>query len=104
MAQLLAFREQTDRIEPDAHTSVASVLRILQGILHCPNETPARGESFQSRMAKALTDTYNRQSKKKSRNYPRRKEEPRTGPPKVERAKAEQKKLAKAIKMLTNAA
>jgi len=104
MAQLLACREQTDRIEPDAQTSVAIVLRIIQDILHCPSEVPVRGESFQSRMAKALTDTYDRQSKKKSRNYPRRKEEPRTGPPGVERATAEQKELAKAIGELANAA
>jgi hypothetical protein len=104
MAQLLAIREQTDRIEPEAQTSVAMVLRILQNILHCPNEMPARGASFRSRMADALTDTYDRQSKKKSRNYPRRKEEPRTGPPKVERATAEQKKLAKATREFSNAA
>jgi hypothetical protein len=103
MAQLLAMREQTDRLEPDAQTSVAMVLRILQEILHCPNETPVRGESFRSQMANALTDTYDRQSKKKSRNYPRRKEEPRTGPPKVERATAGQKKLDKAIMALANA-
>jgi len=104
MAQLLALREQTDRIEPEARTSVAMVLRILQDILHCPKEIPARGESFRSRMADALTDTYDRQSKKKSRNYPRRKEEPRTGPPNVERATAQQKKLAKAIVNFSNAA
>ena len=104
MAQLLALREQTDRVEPEAQTSVAMVLRILQDILHCPNEIPAMGESFRHRIADALTDTYERQSKKKSRNYPRRKEEPRTGPPKVERATAEQKKLAKATLELSNAA
>jgi hypothetical protein len=104
MAQLLAIREQTDRIEPEAQTSVAMVLRILRDILHCPNEIPARGESYRSRMADALTDTYDRQSKKKSRNYPRRKEEPRTGPPKVELATAKQKKLAKATLKFSNAA
>jgi len=104
MAQLLALREQIDRIEPEAQTSVAKVLRILRNILHCPNEIPTRGESFRTCLANALTDTYHRQSKKKSRNYPRRKEEPRTGPPKVKRATAEQKKLAKAILELSNAA
>lgn len=104
MAQLLALREQTNRIEPKAQTSVALVLRILRDILHCPNEIPARGESFRSRTANALTDTYERQSKKKSRNYPRRKEEPRTGPPKVERATPEQRKLAKAILTSSHAA
>jgi hypothetical protein len=104
MAQLLALREQTNRIEPEAQTSVAMVLRILQNILHCPSEVPAPGESFRNRLADALTDTYDRSSKKKSRNYPRRKEEPRTGPPKVERATAEQKRLARIILELSNAA
>jgi hypothetical protein len=104
MAQLLACREQTDRIEPDAQTSVAMVLRILQDILHCPNEIPVRGRSLQSRLAEALTDTYDRKSKKKSRNYPRRKEEPRTGPPELKRATAAQKKLLEAILALANAA
>ena len=74
MAQLLALREQADRIELEAQTSVAMVMRILQDILHCPNDVPARGESFTSRISNALTDTYVRRSKKKSRNYPRRKE------------------------------
>lgn len=104
MAQLLALREQTDRIEPEAQTSVAMVLRILQEVLHCPNEMPAWGESFRNRLADALTDTYDRPSKKKSRNYPRRKEEPRTGPPKIELATSAQKKLAKATLELSNAA
>jgi hypothetical protein len=103
MAQLLAMREQTDRIEPEAQTSVAIVLRILRDILHRPNEIPARGESFRSRMANALTDTYDRQSKKQSRNYPRRKEAPRTGAPKVKRATTKQKKLAKTILKFSNA-
>jgi hypothetical protein len=104
MAQLLALREQTDRLEPNAHTSVAMVLRILQHILHCPGEIPARGESFRSRITAATTDTYDRKSKKKSRNFPRRKEEPRTGAPKVERATESQQTLAKAILELSNAA
>lgn len=104
IAQLLALREQTDRLEPESQTSVAMVLRILQDILHCPKNIPARGESFSKRMADALTDTYVRRSKKKSRNYPRRKEEPRTGPPKVKLATAQQKRLAKTTMDLPNAA
>lgn len=104
MAQLLALREQTDRLEPESQTSVAMVLRILRDILHSPKEIPERGESLRARLAEALTDTYERSSKKKSRNYPRRKEEPRTGPPIIERATAEQRKLAKAIICLSNAA
>ncbi len=45
----------------------------------------------------------NWRSKKKSRNYPRRKEEPRTDPPKVERADAKQKRLDRELTRLANA-
>ncbi len=104
MMQLLALREQVDRIDPNSKASVAQILRIVAAFLRRPDEQPAHGESFKSRLSQALTDTYDRTSKKKSRNYPRRKEEPRMGPPKIERATAEQKQLDKALLRLSNAA
>lgn len=104
MAQLLALREQTDLLEANAQTSVALVLRIIEDILQRPDLVPRRGQSLASRLSGATTDTYRRQSKKKSRNYPRRKEEPRTGPPRIERATAAHKKLDKHIQSLENAA
>lgn len=104
MVQLLALRDHVDRVDPESQTSIALVLRIVQDILRRPDEQPAAGESFRSRLSQALTDTYERASKKKSRNYPRRKEEPRTGPPNVQRATAEQKRLDRALTRLSNAA
>lgn len=104
MIQLLARREQVDEIEPEGKTSVAMVLRIVQNILRRPDEKPARRDSLKNLLAQATIDQYDRQSKKKSRNYPRRKEEPRSGPPKIKLATIAQKKLDKAIQALSNAA
>jgi hypothetical protein len=104
IAQLFALKEQTATIHPDAKTSVAQVLRIIQSILQRPDLVPVRGESFKARMSKACTDTYSRTSKKKSRNYPRRKEEPRTGPPKIVMATKQQRSRIKDVQTLQNAA
>jgi len=104
MIQLLALRDQLRCIGSDLKTSVAAVLRIVRDILGRPDTIPAPGESLRYRMSKAVTDGYQRMSKKKSRNYPRRKEEPRTGPPTIVRATPEQKRLDKALTSLSNAA
>jgi len=104
MAQLLALKEQTDVLEPDAQTSIAQVLRILQEILQRPDVVPILGATYHDRMAEATTDTYQRKRPKKSRNYPRRKEEPRTGPPQVTLATAAHKKLDRQIQSLQNPA
>jgi len=104
VAQLFALREQTGMIEPDAQASVAQVLRILEDIIQRPDLVPTRGQSMASRLSDAQTDTYKRKNPKKSRNYPRRKEEPRTGPPKFVLATSDQRKLINEIKSLQNAA
>jgi hypothetical protein len=98
IAQLLALREQTPLTTPDSKTSVAQVLRIFEDILQRPDRVPKPGQSFRGRMAKAITDAYVRNSQKKSRNFPRRKEEPQTGPPKIMLATRVQKKLDKIIR------
>lgn len=104
MVQLLALREQVGQLEPGCQTSVAAVLRVVHEILRRPDTHPASGESFSCRMAAAQTDGYERHGKKKSRNYPRRKEEPRTGPPHVKRATAEEQRLDRHLTSLSNAA
>ena len=102
IAQLLALREQSPMTTPDSQTSVAQVLRIFEDVLQRPDLVPAHGQSFRGRMAKATTDTYKRTSQKKSRNFPRRKEEPQTGPPKIVLATFEQKTLDKIIRASQN--
>ena len=102
--QLLSHREQTDVLEPDRKTSIAVVIGIIQRILRRPDTVARCGDSFRSQLSSAITDGYQRTGTKKSRNYPRRKEEPRASPPKVARATAEQKRLDKEIASLSNAA
>ena len=94
MVQLLAFKEQAAVGEPADRTSIAAVLRIVRSIMYDASHVPRRSESFNKQLQTAVIDTYQRRSKKKSRNYPRRKEEPSTGKPKISVAsKAHKKKL-----------
>jgi hypothetical protein len=81
MLQLLAFKEQTAAGEPADHTSIAAVLRIIRSMMRSECRVPPRRQSLSKRLAAAQTDDYERHSKKKSRNYPRRKEEPSAGKP-----------------------
>ncbi len=104
MMQLLAHRDQVDVLEPDRKTSIAVVIGVIQRILRRPDTVARYGDSFRSQLSRALTDGYHRQGVKKSRNYPRRKEAPRTGPPIIERATKDQKRLDKQITSLSNAA
>ena len=102
--QLLAHRDQVDVLEAARKTSIAMVIGVIQRILRRPDTVAKHGDSFRRQLSHALTDGYQRKGVKKSRNYPRRKEEPRTGPPKIEQATAEQKRLDKQIASLCNAA
>lgn len=102
IAQLLALREQSPMTTPDSQTSVAQVLRIFEDVLQRPDLVPAHGQSFTGRLARATTDTYKRTSQKKSRNFPRRKEEPQTGPPKIVLATFDQRTLDKIIRASQN--
>ncbi len=104
MAQLLAFKERTQAGEPDEQTSIASVLRIVRSIIHDQSAVPAPGESLTRRLASAVTDNYERHSKKKSRNYPRRKEEPSCSQPQVKLATNKHKEMLRQIESLNNAA
>jgi len=97
IAQFLARRAQSPPTTPDSQTSVAQVLRIFEDILQRPDQVPAKGQSFRRRMAGAIIDTYQRNSQKRSRNFPRRKQEPQTGPPKITFATFEQKNLDKLL-------
>jgi hypothetical protein len=97
MVQLLALKEQTKAREPGVSTSIAVVLRIVRQMMQRDHDVPDRRESFQRQLGQALTDTYERRSKKKSRNYPRRKEEPATGCPIVKAATRDHKQQLKKI-------
>ena len=101
--QLLAHKERTAFGEPDETTSVAAAIRIIQKMINNHTATRPTSESLARQLAQATTDTYERTSKKKSRNYPRRKEEPEAGPPKIQVATAAQKRKLRQIQDLNNA-
>jgi hypothetical protein len=104
VVQLLAVTERTKIGEPDQKTSVAAAIRIVRQIMsnHAAKRPPR--ESLGRRLATATTDRYARRGKKKSRNYPRRKEEPSTGKPLIRIATASHKQKLRQIKQLANAA
>lgn len=81
MLQLLARKEQTQAEEPPPKTSIAAVLQIVRSLIAEQSEARVACGSLEQRLSGATTDSYKRHTKKKSRNYPRRKEEPRAGTP-----------------------
>jgi hypothetical protein len=95
MLQLLAMKEQTRAGEPADKTSIAAVLRIIRSMIAEQSETRPPSESLENRLRNATTDSYKRHSKKQSRNYPRRKEEPCTGAPIILTATDEQREKAR---------
>jgi Transposase DDE domain len=97
LLQLLAMKEQRRAGEPADKTSIAAVLRIIRSMIAEPSETRPPSASLPNRMRNATTDSYQRRSKKQSRNYPRRKEEPCTGAPIILMATEEQTERARNI-------
>lgn len=83
MIQLLALKEQTVAGEPADRTSIAAVLRIIRTMTYNHSSIRSRSQSLPKQLEAAQTDAYERHSKKKSRNYPRRKEEPSAGKPTI---------------------
>jgi hypothetical protein len=95
MLQLLAIKEQTRAGEPARKTSIAAVLRIVRSMMAARSERRPASASLGKRLQNATTDNYQRRSKKPSRDYPRRKEEPNTGPPIILTATPEQRQRAR---------
>jgi hypothetical protein len=104
MLRLLALKEQVAAGEPPEKTSIAAVLRIIRSIMHKPSEVPPRGESLRKQLEGAVIDTYERHGKKQSRNYPRRKEEPAPGKPKINTATKKHKEALRELESLAQAA
>ncbi len=97
MLQLLAMKEQTRAGEPADKTSIAAVLRIIRSMIADPSEARSPTASLPNRLRNATTDSYQRHTKKQSRNYPRRKQEPWTGPPIILTATEEQRQRAREV-------
>jgi hypothetical protein len=70
---LLARKEQIKASDPDKLTSIATVLRIVRQMMQRDTDVPKRTDCFAKKLALAVTDDYERKSKKSSRDYPRQK-------------------------------
>jgi Transposase DDE domain len=97
MLQLLAVKEQTRAGEPPDKTSIAAVLRVIRSMIGDASEVRPPSASLENRLRNATTDSYQRRSKKQSRNYPRRKEEPCTGAPVILTATDDQRETARKL-------
>jgi hypothetical protein len=104
MIQLLALKEQTTAGEPPDRTSIAAVLRIIRSMMYKESQIPPRKESLRKQLEAALTDAYDRHGKKKSRHYPRRKEEPSAGKPQIRAATENHKQKLRQLESLNHAA
>ena len=103
MIQLLAHKEQAKAREPAEKTSIAAVLRIVRQMMQRSEEIPTQSDRLAKQLARAVTDRYDRKSKKKSRNFPRRKDEPATGKPKITTATKKQKQRLRNLQNLATA-
>lgn len=104
MLQLLALKEQSRAGEAADKTSIAAVLRIVRSMIAEQSEARPCSAALPKRLQRATTDSYQRRSKKQSRNYPRRKEEPCTGKPIITMATAEHRAKLQAIMTYAQAA
>jgi len=95
MIQLLARREQIKARDPHKLTSIATVLRIVRQVMQRDTAVPKRTESFTTRLAQAVTDDYQRKSKKASRDFPRQKKQKGIAKPHIRIATREDKKRLK---------
>ena len=103
MIQLLVLKERTKFGDPDEQTSVATAIRIIRNIMHKHSTVRRSQDSLSARLSEATIDNYERKSKKKSRNYPRRKEEPSAGKPIVQAATRTHKQKLRLIQDLATA-
>lgn len=102
MIQLLALKEHKPIDEPDEKTSVAMAIRIIRHMMQRDEVDRSNKDSLSNQLTLATTDTYQRTSRKKSRNYPRRKEEPAAGTPTIIKAtKIHKNQLAKITSLAT---
>ena len=95
MIQLLARKEQVKAREPEKLTSIATVLRVVRQVMQRDTAVPKRTECFTKQLARAVTDDYQRKSKKASRDYPRQTKQKGIGKPIIMVATKEDKKRLK---------
>jgi Transposase DDE domain len=103
LAELFAIKEQLAKRSPKAgkikspgdpaKRSLANTMRALRGCLKKLHESPEAGKDLFSRLRNAVTDSYDRQSPKRSRYRPPNPDKKPLGDPKLRRLTKHEKEL-----------
>jgi hypothetical protein len=105
MIHLFAVKEQVSVGEPPSQTSAAMAIRVVRSILFLWCEIPEEGADLSTQLQKAVVDTYERQSSKRARYRPNKKDTPSPGKPEIMAANKDKKRqLERYRRHLTNAA
>ena len=105
MIHLFAVKEQVKIGEPPSQTSAAMAIQVVRSILFLWCEVPEEGEDLCSQLQRAVIDTYERQSSKRARYRPNKKDVPSAGKPKITVADQKRKRqLERYRRYLTSAA
>jgi hypothetical protein len=81
MIHLFAVKEQVKVGEPPSQTSAAMAIQVVRSILFLWCEVPKEGADFQTQLQNAVIDSYERQSSKRARYRPHKKDVPSAGKP-----------------------
>ncbi|MCD4727618.1 MAG: transposase [Pirellulales bacterium] len=81
MIHLFAVKEQVKVGEPPSQTSVAMAIQVVRSILFLWCEVPKEGADLWTQLQNAVTDSYERQSSKRARYRPHKKDVPSAGKP-----------------------
>jgi len=104
MIHLFAVKEQVSVGDPPSQTSAAMAIQVVRSILFLWCEVPEAGADLWTRLQDAVNDTYQRQSSKRARYRPHKKDVPSAGKPTIVVAgRKETKKLERYRRHLANA-
>jgi hypothetical protein len=91
MIHLFAVKEQVNVGDPPSQTSAAMAIQVVRSILFLWCEVPEEGADLWTKLQNAVVDSYERQSSKRARYCPNKKDVPSAGKPIVTVANGKRK-------------
>lgn len=91
MIHLFAVKEQVNVGDPPSQTSAAMAIQVVRSILFLWCEVPEEGADLWTKLQNAVVDSYERQSSKRARYRPNKKDVPSAGQPIVTVASGKRK-------------
>jgi hypothetical protein len=91
MIHLFAVKEQVKVGEPPSQTSAAMAIQVVRSILFLWCEVPEKGADLWTQLQNAVIDSYERQSSKRARYRPHKKDVPSAGKPIIMAANGKRK-------------